>query len=145
MADRPVFSLEAANALVPELRSLVGRQLDRRHDIESRLKSLAALLGEVPNEIAPDDADPPDVRTLKLDLVARIAEYQQGWQDVESLGCVVKDARMGLVDFYGEVDGKHVWLCWKYDEPEIGFFHALDEGYTGRRAIRTSVRQRHLN
>ena len=145
MADRPVFTLEAANALVPRLASLVGRQLGRRQDIESRLKTLSELVGEVPNEIVPDDDDPPKVRALKVDLVGRIAEYQQGWREVEDLGCVVKDARMGLVDFYGEVDGRHVWLCWKYGEPEIGFFHALDEGYSGRRAIRASVRQRLLN
>jgi hypothetical protein len=145
MPDRPVFTLEAANALVPKLSTLVARQLDRRQDIESRLRALAELVGEVPNEIVPNADDSSNVRSLKLDLLDRISEYQQGWREVEELGCVVKDARTGLVDFFGEVDGHRVWLCWKYGEPEIGFFHGLDEGYSGRRAIRASERRRLLN
>jgi hypothetical protein len=145
MADVEVFTLEAANALVPHLSTIVKKQLSRRADIETRLKSLAEIVGEVPNEIAPDDDDPANVRTLKLDLVDRITEYQEGWREVEEMGAVVKDPRIGLLDFYGQVDGKNVWLCWKYGEDEIGHYHALDEGFSGRRPIRQSIRTRLLN
>jgi hypothetical protein len=144
-ADIEVFTLEAANALVPQLSTIVKKQLTRRADIESRLKSLSDIVGEVPNEIAPDDDDPANVRTLKLDLVDRITEYQDGWREVEDLGAVVKDPRIGLLDFYGQVDGKTVWLCWKYGEDEIAHYHALDEGFSGRRPLRQSIRTRLLN
>jgi hypothetical protein len=144
-ADADVFTLEAANALVPRLSGIVKKQLSRRADIESRLKSLAEIVGEVPNEIAPDDDDPSNVRAMKLDLVDRITEYQEGWREVEEMGAVVKDPRIGLLDFYGQVDGKLVWLCWKYGEPEVGHYHALDAGFSGRRPIRHSIRARLLN
>jgi hypothetical protein len=144
-ADIEVFTLEAANALVPQLSTIVKKQLSRRADIESRLKSLSDIVGEVPNEIAPDENDPANVRTLKLDLVDRITEYQDGWREVEELGAVVKDPRIGLLDFYGQVDGKTVWLCWKYGEDEIAHYHALDEGFSGRRPLRESIRTRLLN
>ncbi len=140
-----VFTLEAANALVPQLSTIVKKQLSRRADIESRLKSLSDIVGEVPSEIAPDDNDPANVRTLKLDLVDRITEYQDGWRAVEELGAVVKDPRIGLLDFYGQVDGKTVWLCWKYGEQQISHYHALDEGFSGRRPLRESIRTRLLN
>jgi hypothetical protein len=145
MVIPPIFTLEAVNALIPRLATLVGRQLSRRGEIESRLKSLSTMVGAVPDEIAPDERDPADVRDLKQDLIHRIEEYQAGWKEVEEMGAVLKDARQGLVDFYGNVDGRLVWLCWKYGENEVSHYHALDEGFSGRKELRQSVRQRHLN
>ncbi len=43
------------------------------------------------------------------------------------------------------VDGKLVWLCWRFDEEEVGFYHALDEGFAGRKPIGKGLRQRLLN
>ena len=43
MERMQVFTLEAANALVPKLSVMVGQQLERRADIEVRLKALAAV------------------------------------------------------------------------------------------------------
>lgn len=144
--EREVFTIEAANALLPALTALVSRQFGRRTEIEDKLKSLSGLVGgELPSDLTPADDDPEPVRAAKRELVTRIHEYQEGWRDVEALGAVVKDPRIGLLDFYGEVDGRAVWLCWKYGEPEVGHYHALDEGFAGRRAIRTSLRQRMLN
>jgi hypothetical protein len=82
---------------------------------------------------------------MKRELVRRIEEYRAGWREVEQLGAVVKDPRLGLVDFYGQVDGKLVWLCWKYGESEVGFYHALEEGFSGRKPLGVSVKQRLLN
>ncbi len=145
MTETRVFTLEAVNALVPRLGELVGRQLERRTSIESRLMQLGRELGDVPERIVLDPADPTDVRELKRELVVQIETYRTGWREVEELGAVLKDARLGLLDFYGEVDGKLVWLCWRYGETECSFYHALEEGFSARRPIGTSVRQRLLN
>ena len=40
----------------------------------------------------------------------------------------------GLVE--GE-KGRVVLLCWQYGEKSIGFWHAIDEGFGGRRALAT--------
>ena len=61
------------------------------------------------------------------------------------MGAVLKDARMGLLDFYGYVDGKLVWLCWKFGEEAVAHYHGLDEGFSRRRPIEALMRQRHLN
>jgi len=114
-----VFTLEAVNALVPRLSDLVGRQLDRRTAIEHQLRELSTATGEVPEAIVLDPQDPPNVADIKKELVVRIEEYQSGWREVEDMGAVLKDARTGLLDFYGNVEGKLVWLCWKYGEKEI--------------------------
>lgn len=140
-----VFTLEAANELVPKLGELVGRQLQRRSEIEAVLVRLGQRLGDVPDRIVLDPSDPADVRALKRELVERIEVYRAGWREVEDLGAVLKDPRQGLVDFYGTVDGKLVWLCWKYGETEITHYHALEEGFAARKPIGHSVRQRLLN
>lgn len=143
--DARVFTLEEVNGLVPKLREVVGRQLDRRSAIEGLLMQLGRELGDVPERIVLDPADPSDVRALKRDLVKRIEEYRKGWREVESMGAVLKDARVGLLDFYGTVEGKLVWLCWKYGETEVAHFHALEEGFSARRPIAQSMKHRLLN
>jgi hypothetical protein len=143
--ERRVFTLEAVNALVPQLDRLVGRQLERRTAIEGLLVRLGRELGDVPERIVLDPADPTDVREMKRDLVSKIETYRQGWKEVEELGAVLKDPRIGLLDFYGTVDGKAVWLCWRYGESECAFYHALEEGFSGRKPIGASVKQRLLN
>jgi hypothetical protein len=145
MAARPVFTLEEANALVPRLKSLIGAQMERRSQIERGLEQLAKLMGAVPDSIRVDEEDPPPVRNLKRDVADRIEKYRVAWREVEELGVVLKDARVGLVDFYGQVDGKAVWLCWKYGEEAVTHYHGLDEGFAGRKPIAATLRHRHLN
>jgi hypothetical protein len=143
--DSRVFTLEEVNDLLPKLSVVVRRQLERRTEIESLLMKLGRELGDVPDRIVLDPADPTDVRDLKRDLVRRIEEYRAGWREIEQMGAVLKDARMGLLDFYGNVEGKLVWLCWKYGETEVSHYHALEEGFSGRKPIAQSMRYRLLN
>ncbi len=145
MPEQEEFTLEEVNAKLPELRAMVGEQLSRRATIQERLTSLGELTEEIPDDFAAQPGDAPAVSALKAELAILVAAYHRGWQAVESTGAVVKDPQVGLVDFYGRVDGKLVWLCWKYGEDEVAFYHALDEGFSGRKPIGQSLRQRLLN
>lgn len=140
-----VFTLEAANALLPRLQTLVGRQLERRVVIEEAFARLGKTLGDVPTTIVLEPSDSEEVRGKKRELIVLVEQYRTGWKQIESLGAVLKDPRLGLLDFYGRVDGKLVWLCWKYGEARITHYHALDEGFSSRRPIAESVRARLLN
>ncbi len=141
-----VFTLEEVNALVPQLQRVVGRQIERRASIEAVLARLGRQLGgEIPERIMVDPADPTDIRELKRELVVQLESYRDGWREVDELGAVLKDPRIGLLDFYGEVDGKLVWLCWKCGEKECTFYHALAEGFSARQPIGPSTKSRLLN
>jgi hypothetical protein len=140
-----VFTLEAVNSLLPRLKSLMAAQHDRRVEIEERLGRLAKLVGAVPNAIALEEGDPPEVQGLKRDLAERVERYQSAWREVEDMGAVLKDPRTGLVDFYGQVDGKFVWLCWRYGEEAVTHYHGLNEGFASRKPIESTMRHRHLN
>jgi len=142
-----VWTVEEANALVPRLTRLVGQQLLKASEIESRLKRLHGMgssgLSAEELEAAPGDVE--EVRQLKGELRERISLYEEGWREVQALGPVVKDPRVGLLDFYGRVDGKLVWLCWRYGEEAIEHYHDLDVGYSGRKPLTEDTRKRMLN
>jgi hypothetical protein len=145
MPDAPIFSLEAVNALLPRLRELVGEQIERRSRIEAKLSALTKLLGDTPEILEPTDGDSAEVASIRAEAKQLVIAYRAGWQEVEAMGAVVKDPRRGLVDFYGRVDGQLVWLCWMYDEAEVAYYHGLEEGFPGRRAIAGTVKQHLLN
>jgi hypothetical protein len=140
-----VFTLEAANALVPRLNLIVGEQLLRRTEIETRLRDLAQRVGRAPDSLTVEPGDGEDVCDMKHELIARVETYERGWRALEEIGCVLKDPRTGLVDLYGRVEGKLVWLCWKYGETDIRHYHGLDEGFSGRKEIAAGTRARMLN
>jgi hypothetical protein len=141
----PVFTLEAVNALLPRLKGLMEEQMERRTDIEGRLERLGQLLGAVPETLQLGESDPPEARELKRDLMRRVEAYQSVWREIERVGAVLKDPGLGLVDFYGRVDERLVWFCWKFGEDVVTHYHELDEGFAGRKPIEDTMRRRHLN
>ena len=41
---------------------------------------------------------------------------------------------------YSFGSGDEVLLCWRSDEPELLYYHGVDEGYAGRKPIPESCR-----
>jgi hypothetical protein len=143
--DPRVFTIEEVNALIPRLNELVAQQLSQQSDIERRLAELTRLTGSVPRSLEPDADDASEAARIKDELRDRIARYQHGWQRVQELGAVVKDPQIGLLDFYGRIEGRLVWLCWRYGENALGYYHELEAGYSGRRPLGRETRDRLLN
>lgn len=149
MSTPRIWTIEEANALVPRLTSLVGRQLALAGDIERCWQKLVSAVGSAPSR--PDELielarrGSAEARACERDLSEKIAAYEAGWREVEDLGVVVKDQRIGLCDFYGRVDGQLVWLCWRYGEPSVAHYHALEAGYAGRKPLTADKRRQLLN
>ncbi len=140
-----VFTIAEVNALIPTLTQLVATQLLEQSTIEQGLGELTRLTGASPKSLEPASGDSPEVERRKRELRQRVSRYEAGWRRVQSMGGVIKDARAGLVDFYGRIDGKLVWLCWRYGEESVGYYHDLDSGFAGRRALTPEVRRTLLN
>jgi hypothetical protein len=145
LATQRVFTISEVNALIPALSSLVGDQLREQSEIEHGLAELMRLTGKPPRSLEVTESDTTEVCKLKGDLRGRISRYETGWQRVQKWGGVVKDPQTGLVDFYGRVDGKLVWLCWRYGEDSLGYYHELTSGYSGRRPLSADVRRKLVN
>jgi hypothetical protein len=145
MSSQRVFTISEVNALIPTLSALVGQQLRQQSDIEHGLAELTRLSGVTPESLEPSSSDAVEVSKLKTDLHSRIERYEAGWARVQTLGGVIKDPQIGLVDFYGSIGGKLVWLCWRYGEESLGYYHELESGYPGRRPLTSDVRRQLLN
>jgi hypothetical protein len=145
MTQPRVFTLEEANALLPRVNALVAQQVDRRQVIEEKLLVLAEKTGVPPEGVVEKPDDPADVREIKRDIISRLHDYQSSWNELENMGIVLKDARTGLLDFYSRIDGKLVFLCWKYGEEAITHYHDVDQGFAGRKPIEGAVKTRLYN
>jgi len=55
--------------------------------------------------------------------------------EIQAMGIEIKDLTIGLIDFAALHDGREVYLCWKYGEDGIQFWHEIEAGYQGRRLI----------
>ena len=133
MAER-YFSPAEVEALIPALTGIMEdvRQahLEARalgEEMQSEQRRIALVGGGV--------LDPGQWRAMR-DRLERLGQrVQEGLNQVMSLGGIPKDLDLGLVDFPHLRDGQVVNLCWKFGEREIRFWHGLDEGYGGRKAL----------
>lgn len=129
------FSPEKANALIPRLSPLVEELLKKRRDLAIKLLESDPAL-RVP---------PPSIRSSRLAglrspfPVPRFGELKSEIvrliHRVESLGCIVKDIDLGLVDFPSTRGGEPIYLCWKAGETRVSHWHALDEGFSERKPL----------
>lgn len=139
MATR-YFTLEQAQALLPRVRSLMGQALQLHGHLRKAISRLSDKGHEINwallrGEEQLDESDEPGsdalerARMIYLTLRETVAQ-------IEALGAEVKGVMDGLVDFRSWCDGEdEVLLCFKLGEPEIDFFHGLDDGFDARRSV----------
>lgn len=117
------FTLSEARKTLPLIRKIVNDILKSGQE----LKLLAATL-----------QDSTESNQLFNEIKNNLINYIN---ELESLGCFYKDWNFeyGLVDFPSKIDEQTVLLCWRSDEPDIFFYHSLEEGYSGRKPIPEDV------
>jgi len=63
-------------------------------------------------------------------------EFVELAQSVQQKGIVIKDPSRGLIDFPTIRDnGEEVYLCYMSGEPDIEWWHAIQDGFAGRRPV----------
>lgn len=60
---------------------------------------------------------------------------QQLFEQIQEIGCLVKDLDIGLLDFPTLYHGSEVYLCWRLGEDRISFWHKVEDGFPGRQPI----------
>jgi hypothetical protein len=120
-----LFTLNEANALLPEVRRLLAgvdraRATLRRMAPEAKRASKSSGGGGVARGFQYSDA---------------LANFIASTQEILSLGVEIKDFDQGLLDFPSERDGKIVYLCWRRGEESIEWWHDLDAGFAGRQPL----------
>jgi hypothetical protein len=128
------FNLHQAQRLLPEVDSAIREAIalkaeyfqsrDEIRDAALRVSMLGGSLVDRGAAIAQKERHEQSATQLNA-AVEKIQEY----------GCVVKDLDIGLIDFPTLLRGQEVYLCWKLGEAGIRFWHGVDEGFQGRKAI----------
>lgn len=62
-------------------------------------------------------------------------EFYTILEQLEKIGCLVKDIDEGLIDFFHHFEGRDVFLCWKTGEENISHWHEIGSGFSGRKKI----------
>lgn len=75
---------------------------------------------------------------IKQRLNTAITKFYESVEILENTGVMVKSIEQGLLDFPSKRFEDEVWLCWKYGETEIKFWHEKDSGFMGRKPIEVS-------
>jgi hypothetical protein len=127
------FTPDEANALLAELRPLVGQLVDRKRRLdgaEDARRGLRARIAANGGDITPSDMAEVTQR------VEREAEALGGLvEEIQAYGVQIKDLDVGLLDFPWLREDEVVLLCWRLGEEEIGYWHGMDEGYAGRKPL----------
>ena len=131
-----VITASEASALLPKVIPLV-QQLQGIH---RSITETNRRLDEAVEKLAQGNGYPvhslkEQVKDLTQHQLQLIEAFQSAISQLETLGCVLKDLTLGLVDFYGMRDGALVCLCWKLGEERIRFWHTLEDGFAGRQPL----------
>jgi hypothetical protein len=130
------FTVVEADRLLPSIEKVL-REMDHR---SIRLREVLELIVDA-EEYWGERITDPDIggREKYAERLDERDELQASLKgDIEritSLGVILKDYQQGLIDFYGYVDGRLVFLCWQRGEPAVTFYHPVDSGFAGRRRI----------
>ena len=124
------FTTNEANAALPDVIKKFEYALSKKNEV-TKLEHELQLSVSSANSFE-------DYVNLKQKLNSAITKFYESVEILENTGVVVKSIEQGLLDFPSKRFDEEVWLCWKYGETEIKFWHEKDSGFMGRKPIEVS-------
>lgn len=136
------FTLAEAQSLIPEVDRLLREAVAGKLEYQEAEQSIRAFTEKVmmTGGMLVHREDAVSAKNRR-ELAA--AGLRNTIEQIQELGCLVKDLDTGLVDFPTLYKGEEVYLCWKLGEPGIAFWHSTTEGFAGRKAIDDDFRSNH--
>lgn len=136
------FRIEEAEKLLPQVERLLREAISLKadylkadEDLNVELRRIAMLGGSLINR--------EQILGLKALRDTNGARLKEALEGVQQTGCEIKDLDIGLIDFLTVFEGQEVYLCWKLGEEGISFWHGLEEGFRGRKAIDADFLTKH--
>src|SRR5438105_1427111 len=129
---RRTFSVAQANALIPWLQEQFTHTRRLTKDLlalraSAKTEHAQSLQGEARPVRSPSEEYLAQMSSIESEIKARIEE-------AVALGIEVRRVD-GLVDFPAWIEGQMGFLCWRYGEEKIGFWHPSNQGFDGRRPL----------
>jgi len=132
-----LFTVEEANRLLGTIRPQLERLRAQKREFD-RLETRSDILLMATAGAAPENPDALELRTIG-EKRRRLGEtIGRGMSKLHELGVQVKDLDRGLCDFYALSGDRLIFLCWHLGEPEVGHWHSLEDGFSGRRPLKNA-------
>lgn len=131
---RRTFSIDEANAALPEVRRITERIVERSRRLpelheDLRIRTYRAHRpGATPDDQEAVTFAAADLRRAESDLAGSL-------RDLGRAGVELKDAMEGVVDFPSIREGRVVELCWRVGEPEVAHWHPVGGGFQSRQRL----------
>ena len=122
------FTLQEANQALESVRPW----MDEVQEIRQKILTHQPEIWSVMEKSAGNGGNP----TLSR-LVSSFDRLDELIHAIQDTGALIKDINLGLLDFPTLKDDHEVYLCWKYGEYDIQFWHEVEAGYAGRQSIST--------
>lgn len=132
-----LFTVEEANRMLGRLRPELERLRGRKREYD-RLQTRISVLLVATAGAAPDNPDAIELGEI-TEKRRRLGEsLGRSLTALQEAGVLVKDLDQGLCDFYALAGERLVFLCWRLGEAEVGHWHSLEEGFAGRRPLKSA-------
>ncbi len=132
---RRYFQLAEANAQVSRLNLIFSLIMQLRGQLKDLYQKLEAGGCAPTNEKSEASRVPPELQRDYQVFFGLADSLREQLEAVTATGCVIKDLDIGLVDWPALHGGREIWLCWRYGEPEVAYWHEIDGGFAGRRPV----------
>ncbi len=125
-----LFTLDEANALLPQIEALLQMFLEKKEAYE-RLHDVF-FMHELLAKAAPSGGGVHE-SSGGLDEEARqldhsVSELEHEIDKIRSFGCIVRNLDRGWIDFLGRSqNGEQIYFCWKRGEKSIVFYHPVND------------------
>jgi hypothetical protein len=118
-----LFTISEANHLIPQLNTRIAS-----------VRQAKAVVARTRDDIrrASARAEYGGGSSVGPLYISSLHQISQNLQAIQEMGVLIKDVDLGLCDFPHLRDGRVVFLCWKYGEPEIKWWHETTTGYKDR-------------
>ena len=122
-----IFTRDEADKMIPLVRRIVINARARHRLILRKQDEILALETGQGHEAARE-------RTLKQTRRLR-DELKACINELEGLGCFLRDAETGVVECYGEFAGDIVYFTWFPGHDAFQSWHSLEQSYVNRQPL----------
>jgi hypothetical protein len=126
-----LFTLEEAQNMLPLVKSIVRGILEDYAVLQPK----AAELRDLERAAATASEARARRRALFEEVEELTSRVNEALAELDALGVEFKGYEQGLVDFPARRNDEVIYLCWKYDEERIAFWHSLEGGYAARQEL----------
>jgi hypothetical protein len=126
LSCRKRFSLAEANRSLTLVRRIVAdivREYGRLRELHSSCRL---------HEAEGDTVRAEEARGRYVQVTDRLSALRE---ELEEIGCELKDYANGLVDFPARLHGRDVLLCWMLGEDKVAWWHEVEAGANGRQPV----------